>query len=480
MDPKFKKNFLKGSAAATIGQSSSMVFHFLSIMLLTRGLSVFDFGIYSLSIVVAYLFNTISSLGLEVTLVKFISGENNEDKKQVFLPTLYIKIISASFVSIVFFLISKTILGLFGKGIESYSIYINIMFFLGTFRDHFFNLFQGLNLFRKYATVQILAAFIRFSSILLLLWLKTINLQNVLLIEIITLVFTITLQLFNIPYRKIISPFSGFNIYKKIFNFCTPVYLNNIFHIIYGRANYFIIGAFLSPISIAFYDIAYKIPDSLKKLFDSFILVYFPNLSKLLARGELREGEELMNKSLSFFSLFITSLVFLSFLFQKEIIVLLFSYKYINAAMALSLLILNFQFITNVNIMGYSILSAGFPSIPMKINIVSSIISIAGGLIMIPKWGFLGAVYTVLIMNIVSQLLNYINLRKISIKADLLKQLKPLLIVTILLVLYFLIGFNSILFKISYFLLYIILSTIFIKDIKNIFSSMLRSIRLFR
>ena len=480
MDQKFKKNFLKGSAAATLGQASSMFFHFLSIMLLTRALSVLEFGIFTLSMAVTYVFNTISSLGLEVTLVKFISSDNKDENNSVFLPTLVIKFISTTLIALIFFLASKMILPMFGEGLEKYALLINIMFVLGSYRDHFFNLFQGLNLFKKYAIVQSISAASRVISILILIWLNEITLYNVLIAEILTTLISLSIQLLNVPFKEVIRPHNGYGIYKKIFKFCIPVYFNNLFMILYGSANYFIIAAYLNPASVAYYDIAAKIPEALKKLFDSFILVYFPNLSKLLSKGNVKQGESLMNKSLGTISVFITLLVFFSFVFQREIILTLFSEKYLESSMALSLLMLNFQFRSTANIMGYTLLSAGYPAIPMRVNAVSSIISIGGSIIMIPIWGFIGSVYALLLMNFVAQIQYYHKLRRISIKTDLFKLLQPLLIFAAFIVFYYLVEVNLIIIKIFIFMLYLITNILLIKDFKNMLISFLKLIPTFR
>lgn len=476
MDYKFKKNFLKGSAAATLGQASSMLFHFLSIMLLTRVLGVFEFGIFSLSLAITYLFNTISSLGLEVTLVKFISSDNTEEKTSAFVPTIVIKFFSTTFIALIFFAASKLILPMFGKGLEEYALLINIMFVLGSYRDHFFNLFQGLNLFKKYAIVQSTSAASRVIAILILIWFNEVTLYNVLLIEILTTLISLSIQLLNVPFKEIIHPFNGYSIYKKIFKFCMPIYLNNLFMILYGRANYFIIAAYLNPASVAYYDVAAKIPEAIKKLFDSFILVYFPNLSKLLSRGEIKQGESLMNKSLGTISVVITLLVFFSFIFQKEIILILFSEKYLESSMALSLLMLNFQFRSTANIMGYSILSAGYPAVSMRVNAVSSIISIAGSLLMIPIWGFIGSVYALLLMNTVAQIQYFIKLKKIPIKTSITKLLQPLFIMAVFLMIYYLLGINSLIIKILISAVYLIVNILLIKDLKNIFISFIKLI----
>ena len=85
MDKKFKEKFLKGSAATFIGQASSMVFHFVSIMILTRVIPRADFGIYALILVINNMFLILSSMGLDVTLVKFISSDSEDDKGSVFI-----------------------------------------------------------------------------------------------------------------------------------------------------------------------------------------------------------------------------------------------------------------------------------------------------------------------------------------------------------------------------------------------------------
>ena len=89
MDRKFKQNFIKGSAAASSGQIASMIFHFFSITMLARSMQVKEFGLYSLILAIVYLFNTIGSFGLEITLVKFITTDDDDEKKQILFPVLF-------------------------------------------------------------------------------------------------------------------------------------------------------------------------------------------------------------------------------------------------------------------------------------------------------------------------------------------------------------------------------------------------------
>jgi len=88
MDQLFKRNFLKGSTAATIGTVSTMVFHFGSLMLLTRYLSKDEFGNLCFNTCYCLFVSIIGGFGLEYTLVKFISTDKEEEQKSVLVPIL--------------------------------------------------------------------------------------------------------------------------------------------------------------------------------------------------------------------------------------------------------------------------------------------------------------------------------------------------------------------------------------------------------
>ena len=74
MDEQFKKSFLKGSAAASIGTVGAMVCQFISIIMLTRFVTKDDFGIYIL--ILAYVGpeaeTTVAGAVLTLLIVVFI------------------------------------------------------------------------------------------------------------------------------------------------------------------------------------------------------------------------------------------------------------------------------------------------------------------------------------------------------------------------------------------------------------------------
>ena len=437
MDEKFKKNFIKGSLITTVGTASSMVFHFLSIMIMTRQLSKEDFGIFALIVVIASLLNIISGFGLELSLVKFISSANELEKKSTFIPTLIIRISFIAAFTILLLLFGNSLLSLFSFTVTDFLFVIIVLFVLINIRTLFYNLLQGMNRFKKYATIQIVTSVLRVVFLLIIILIDVLTLMNVIYVEIGIVVLAVILQLAFIPYKEIFHWNMMVTHVKKIIKFSIPLYINSIVTFIYNQVNIFIIGAYLNPVSVASYDVAGKIPAAGRRGFNSFIIVFFPNISKLFSKGERDAALTLMNKSLLTFSTLINLLVLISFLFNKEIIFLLFSDKYIDSVLAFSFLMVAFYMNAMSNIMGYSLVSAGFPAITLRVGIIASIISLVGALIMVPIWGIMGAVYSLILVRFSSVLFHNLYLNKYKMKIELTNLIKPSLITLVALLLYY-------------------------------------------
>jgi O-antigen/teichoic acid export membrane protein len=468
MDKDFKKNFLKGSIATSLGTVSSMVFHFVSIMIMTRSLSKEEFGIYALILIIVHLFNLLSGLGLELTLVKHIAGGKDEEKNSVLFPVLLLRTGQMLLIATLFYFLNYLILPFFGSGMESYAVLITLLFILTSYKDLFGSLLQGLNYFKKFAYVQISSAATRVALIVFVIYTASLGLETLLYIEIITVILAFILQLIFVPLRRLID----FNIrkgkIKEILSFSFPLYLNNLLTFTYDRVHFFVIAAYLTPVSVALFDIANKVPDALKRLFQSFIIVFFPNISTLFSRGDLKGGEKLMRKSLGVFSVIIMFGVIASFLFGEEITVLLFSENYIESSLAFSVLMLVFYFRVVSNIMGYSLVSAGYSSVPVKTNSVSSIVSVGGSILLIPILGFTGVVYALLAMNIVSQFYYHYYLRKAGVNPGIAEYVKPLILGAVIYGIYVIQPIHTIAMRVIFLTLYPIAGYFYLEELRNL------------
>jgi O-antigen/teichoic acid export membrane protein len=431
MELQFKKNILKGSAATSIGTISGMVFQFLTIMILTRFVSKDDFGLYALIIVIVNMFNLLGGLGVELTMVKFIASESAGESQDVLLPVLLLRAFGSIIFTIVFIITGRFILQLFDDRIYQYVWYILTIFILANYRDLFYNLMQGLHQFKQYSIVNVTSSVFRVLLVFIFVLFTKLDIRILLIIELLATLQPLIHQLFVIPFKKYLMVKPTLETYKRVINFSIPLYLNNLIVFINGRMNIFIIGAYLNPAAIANFDVASKVPVALKKIFQSFIIVYFPNLAKLFSSGDRKTAVNLIGKAMSIFSVVITLLVIFSFLFRHELTLLLFSEKYVEVSLAFSLLILNFFIRGLGDLMGYPFVPAGHPSVPTRINAIASVISVGLSFLFIPVYGYMGAVYALLIMNIFSSILFYRFLIKHKINPGPKLFLKPILLILV-------------------------------------------------
>src|SRR5688572_7496327 len=75
---------------------------------------------------------------------------------------------------------------------------------------------------------------------------------------------------------------------------------------------------------------------------------------------------------------------------------------YLPSASGLALLMISLAISAIGHPLGNTLVAAGYPSLPAAINLVHTGIHIIASTVMIPIWGFMGAIYAALLSNAVS------------------------------------------------------------------------------
>jgi len=421
-----------------------------------------------LTLAVVTFLTIISGLGLDLTLSKFVSGVDSHLQKDTIASTVVVRFISVTAVGLIFYAAGWFILPAFDARLSDHIVIMVLLLVLTSYRDLFLSLMQGVRQFKKYAVVEVLSAMTR--VILLIVFHSRLSLQILLYIEIFAQLIEVLLQLFFL--RTLLLSLTRQNIkvesVRSLTRFSVPLYSNNILTLVHDRSSTFLIGALMNPASVAAFEVALKIPDGFMRLFNSFIVVYFPTLSNLFAKDNRDDAHRMMNSSLILLSTGITFLVLVAFLFAGEIILVLFSEEYLEVSLAFALLMLNFYIRAISNILGYSLVAAGYSSAPVKANIAASLVNIIGSLVMIRMFGYIGAVYSLLLMNITSQIIYELFLRRVGPAPHLLEYLKPVFLLAITLGIYWLFGVESNLLKLLLVGFYIAGSLLFMEELKRL------------
>ena len=476
MDSRFISNLLKGLFSTSFGGIATIGFHFLSILLMTRYVPKEVLGAYFLAFAIVQVLGIVSGLGLDLTLAKSVSGVDRHLQQDVAASVIAVRFISITAVGLVFYATGWFVLPVFDARLSDYIVIMIPLFALTSYRDLFLRLMQGVQQFKEYAIVQVISAISR--VILLIVFHDRLNLQTLLYIEIVSQLIQVVLQLFFL--RSLLFSLSLRNIktesVRNLTRFGTPLYYNNILTLIYDRSSTFLIGALLNPASVAAFEVALKIPDGFMRIFDSFIVVYFPSSSNLFAKGDRDDAKKLMNSSLVLLSTGIIFLVLVAFLFAKDIVLVVFSKDYLEVSLTFALLMLNFYLRAISNVLGYSLVAAGYSSAPVKANIVASIVNIISSFVMIQKFGYIGAVYSLLLMNITSQIIYGLLLKRARLVPYLLEYLKPVFLFVVAISVYWFFGTNSIMLELLLIGLYIGSCWILIKEIRESSHSILKYI----
>jgi len=476
MDRSFITNLLKGLVSTSLGSVVTTVFHFLSIMLMTRHVPKDVLGMYFLAFAAVHVLKILAGLGLDLTLSKSVSGTDESTQHDTVASIIAVRLISVTMVGLIFYTAGRFVLPVFDARLNDAIVTMIVYFAVGSFRDLLLYLMQGVQRFKEYAFVEILSAAIRI--ILLVVYQDRLTLQSLLVIDIVAQFTSFVIQFYTM--RGFLFGLSRQNIKvdsaRSLTRFGVPLYSNNILTLVYDRSSTFLIGALLNPASVAAYEVALKIPDGFMRLFSSFIIVYFPGISKLFANYQRNDAKKLMRSSLILLSTGIMFFVLVAFLFADEIILALFSSKYLEVSMAFALLMLNFCLRAISNILGYSLVAAGYSSAPVKANIAASAVNIIGGLVLIHFFGYIGAVCALLLMNVTSQIIYQLLLRGGGLAPDPLAYLKPFFLVAAALGIYWLFDADSILLRLLLLSSYIAGSLLFIKEIKAISHSAARHI----
>lgn len=475
MDKNFIAKFLKGSAFSSMGTVFTIVFHFLSIKILAVHMSETAFGIYSIIIVISHGFQILSGLGLNLTLVKHLSGEIEGDKPAAVSAIFLARLVQLAIVSLLVFTFGHLFLPrFFDEGISAYIIFIPVIFALASFRDLLFHLLQGIQKFNRYAFINIFSAAIRLSAIFYFSYTGGLTVDKLVWVEIITYGVSVVVLLIYAPLFSFFTSKINKDVFKQVFGFGMPLYANDVLTYIYNRISVILIGGLLTPVSVAMYEIASKIPDGFSRLFNSLIVVYFPSMSQLLGEGKHEEGRRFMTRGLILASTGLSLVALVTFLFREEIVLILFDAKYLDAALALGMMMVYFNMNSITRMMGYTIVAAGHSSVPVRINVVSSISNVIGCLILIPRFGFIGAVYSLIIMSVVSQALNYYYLVKVKLKPEMMSVITSVLLMVFLLAGYSFWGNDHFAIRFGFVVAFVLLAWQMIPEVKHSVKYMLQ------
>ena len=466
MNVNFKTTFSKGLLASFGGQFSTLILQFASLILLARFTPKDIFGVFSLILAITAFIQLLAGLGLDISLIRSLSSKSERDKDSLF-SILVLRIISLFVVSILVIILSDFFLAAISQGLQNLKYYIILIFSLSSLRDFSLSYLQGTKSFKLLAYTQVISSIVKLVFYVLVYFVyKSFSLEILLYIEILYLFLSLIIQILVQPHLFLKRRRASFKLIGQLLNFAMPIYLNDILAVINGRVNTFIIAFYTNPASIASYEVASRIPSAFSRLFQAFLRVYYPNISSLYFEGKMKEAQKLIFNSLYTFTILLTLIVIIIFIFKDDIVILLFSAKYQEIAIPVFILILSFLIRAQGSIIGYTLVAYGSPKTATIVNFPAIAVGLIFSLIFVPLWGFIGAIYGVLLNAVIRNVLSYYYISKMGVVVNYLKIYSVMIIGSFFCIIFSLSSIETLTIKFIFAILTLLFSYLIFKDLR--------------
>lgn len=399
LDIAFKK-IAKGTGFIFIGFILGALLGLVFRVIIVRIITPAEFGLFSLTLVIINLLATISSLGFENSVPRYISCALAQKAYSTVWNTInfsikIILLLSTIFSFILFFLASNAA-NLFHK--PSLIVPIRILVFLTpvlALTNLLIAILRGFENVKAKVYFQNTLPWALKIILLCVVIILGLSFKGVLYTYLISLFLTLAFLIFYtrnsiIHISSVPSGSEIFNIREFLF-FSFPLLGVGISSLIMGWTDTFMLGYFKSADIVGLYNIALPLSRFMPVPIHAMGFIYLPVVSQLYSQNNFKDMKKLY-ASVTKWTFFITLPVFLCMLFApKAILNLLFGVKYIDASIALQLLVIGEFFHTFFGPNGMTMISLGRTNIILFCTLISALSNIILNLLLIPKYGLAGA-----------------------------------------------------------------------------------------
>lgn len=417
------KKVVKGTGIVFAGTILGTLLGFVFRVIVVRYITKSEYGLLSLTLAMLGILSVVSSLGFQDAVPRYVSYAFGEKDYSKIWAIIKMSIKLVAFLSIalssMLFFFSPHIAVLFHK--PNLAPVIKIMAFvlpLMVLTDLLISILRGFEDVKAMVYFQNILSMGLKIIILGLVILLGLSFKGVLYTYLIGGVLVLIFLIYyarNKIHRllpKISNPYPS--VTKELVFFSLLLLSSGIFTILREQSTILLLGYFKPADIVGLYNISLPLAGLIQIPLTAMAFIYLPVASQLYAQGNLKEMKGLY-LSITKWTFFLTLPIFLCMLLTpKTIIHLLFGAKYTEASIALQLLALGFFIHTFLGPNGMTLISLGKANIILLCSSISTLAGIAVGLVLIPKYGLIGAAISAAISLITVNFLASFFLYKLS------------------------------------------------------------------
>jgi O-antigen/teichoic acid export membrane protein len=392
---------IRGSSLFLIGNVVSLAITFIPHLVLVRYLTPEAFGhlAYALSLVAV---GKTYALGFNEAMSRFVpiyhAKRDNSKALGSIVLVLATTLLISGFLIVTFAVASGPILALLTKGREPPGLLLILMFLvpLETANLLIMNLFACFARTREIFWGRFIVPPMLRVVVITLVVFRHAELQflayGYLLVEFITVVVFGTLLVSELHRQKLLMNLSCIKFpIREIFSFSVPLMASNVVGMIGNSIPVLLLGYFYPMSTVADYRVVLPAAALCSMIPGNFMPLYLPAASRLFAKSDTTGINRLFWET----SLWMSVLAFPIFLatacFARPITIFLYSARYASSASILAILSLGYFFNVIFAFSGVTLKVLGKIRLMVILNIVTPIIIVIFNLLLIPRYGAVGA-----------------------------------------------------------------------------------------
>lgn len=390
----------------------------LLVPILTKSLSVEDYGLWVIVVATIGLIPSVATLGLSNALMRFLPAmKENESKREIFYSIALLVLVTSGLISLGIFAIAGPVSIFVLKSDLAIAQLLALIVLIESILSICLSFFNGILKIRIYSSIIIS------KNILNLVFIGIIVGQGqgivgavigLALSDVVVTLFAIVMII-----KEIGISLPSFRKLREYLSFSLPIVPTSLSSWIVRSSDRYIIGLFLGAAFVAFYSPAYTLGDVILMYSAPITIILFPTLSRYYDEHRISSLEKTLGHSLKyFFALGIPTVFGLSML-SFPLLNILTTYEIaINGYYITPIVCLGCLFWGSLLILSQVLIVAKKTKIIGTIWVGAAIINLTLNLILIPIVGIIGAAFTTLLAFAVSSLVVYM-LAKREVRIDL-------------------------------------------------------------
>lgn len=453
-------SFSRGFFGTGIASIISVFALFLEMIIAVRFLSPNIYGIYVLTVVATNFVVMATDFGCKTAAIQMIASSAPTRQISIANSLLLFRCFVILMASILIFLIKPLVSKFLSlpEALSENTFLVILMFLTCSADETASSLLQGFHAFTSRAIAIIIRSILRPLISIIFLAVFKLGFSSLMYSWIISFGVSSVFQYVVLPIPK--RFFFKWRVIIEIIRFGFPLQISRILWFVSGRASTVILGVLTGPASVAVFEVADRIPRALQVVSEAFLTVFFPTMTTLLSEKKVDEAELMLQRSLRLVSFFAAFVALISVLFSQDIITLIFSDKYKQSSSVFAVLMVAFQMGIIVQILGYTLTSAGFPGRSLVENSFRAAMTVLGNLMLVPYLRTLGASLATLTANYLATPVALLLLRRTGIQAKVGLFSKHCVLLGIYILLFWIIPIDNFVFKVFLILTFLFMNFI--------------------